>query len=199
VDGIRGERFVLREEVGMLDDAERDASTAAEADTPDWAPLDPGRAGVALLAPLDPFVWDRDLLRSLFDFDYIWEVYVPEAKRRWGYYVLPILWGDRLVGRLEPRIDRAGDAVDIRGVWWQAGFEPLAHPDFVGQLAAALEAHRAFAGVRRIRFDTTVRPAAIRPRDLGVRAALQEHLPSLGPARRRRVPGGHARRALVGR
>ena len=60
----------------------------------------------AFLAPLDPFVWDRDFLRRLYGFDYIWEVYVPEKKRRWGYYVLPILFGDRLVGRIEPRIDR---------------------------------------------------------------------------------------------
>ena len=51
-------------------------------------------------------MWDRRLLRELWDFDYIWEVYVPEAKRRWGYYVLPILFGDRLVGRIEPRLDR---------------------------------------------------------------------------------------------
>ena len=65
-----------------------------------------GLSGVTFLAPLDPFVWDRDFLRRLYDFDYVWEVYVPERKRRWGYYVLPVLFGDRLVGRIEPRIDR---------------------------------------------------------------------------------------------
>ena len=54
---------------------------------------DPGARGVAFLGPLDPFVWDRELLRSLYDFDYIWEVYVPGPKRRWGYYVLPLLFG----------------------------------------------------------------------------------------------------------
>ena len=63
--------------------------------------------GVTFLAPLDPLAWDRDLLRSLFGFDYVWEVYVPAAKRRWGYYVLPLLFGDRFVGRIEPRFDRA--------------------------------------------------------------------------------------------
>ena len=87
--------------------------------------------GVAFLAPLDPLVWDRDLLRSLFDFDYVWEVYVPAAKRRWGYYVLPILFGDRLVGRIEPRIERASGALRILGLWWEDGsirWRPRASP-----------------------------------------------------------------------
>jgi len=60
--------------------------------------LDPG---VRILAPLDQFMWDRKMIAHLFGFDYIWEVYVPEAKRRWGYYVLPILFRDRLVARAE--------------------------------------------------------------------------------------------------
>ena len=79
---------------------------------------------VTFLAPLDPFVWDRDLLRELFDFDYVWEVYVPEAKRRWGYYVLPLLFGDRLVGRIEPRIDRSTGTLRMLGLWWEEGFDP---------------------------------------------------------------------------
>ena len=79
-------------------------------------------------APLDPFVWDRELLRQLFAFDYVWEVYVPEKKRRWGYYVLPILFGDRLVGRLEPRIDRKARALRILDFWWQDGFDPWQRP-----------------------------------------------------------------------
>jgi hypothetical protein len=56
---------------------------------------------VVFLAPLDQFMWDRKMIAHLFGFDYIWEVYVPEAKRRWGYYVLPILFGDVLVARAE--------------------------------------------------------------------------------------------------
>jgi uncharacterized protein YcaQ len=57
--------------------------------------------GVVFLAPLDQFMWDRKMIAHLFDFDYVWEVYVPEAKRRWGYYVLPVLFGDSLVARAE--------------------------------------------------------------------------------------------------
>lgn len=56
---------------------------------------------VTFIAPLDQLIWDRKMVAHLFDFDYSWEIYIPEAKRRWGYYVLPILFGDRLVARAE--------------------------------------------------------------------------------------------------
>jgi uncharacterized protein len=105
VEGVRGRRFVLSEELELL-----------------AAPEPP--PSVAFLAPLDSFVWDGELLRALFHFDYVWEVYVPEGKRRWGYYVLPILFRDRLVGRIEPRIDRAGGVVQVLGLWREDGFSP---------------------------------------------------------------------------
>ena len=100
---------------------------------------------MAFLAPLDPLAWDRDLLLRLWDFDYRWEVYVPAAKRRWGYYVLPLLYGDRFVGRIEPRIDRKAGALRILGLWWEDGFDPLdgANPGFAGAVAEALRAHLA--------------------------------------------------------
>ncbi|MGH2464138.1 MAG: DNA glycosylase AlkZ-like family protein [Candidatus Limnocylindrales bacterium] len=142
VDGIRGERYVLAGEMAILDDAE--AELAADLDPAGQLP------GAAFLAPLDPFVWDRDLLRSLYDFDYVWEVYVPEKKRKWGYYVLPILFGDRLVGRIEPRIDRKSGTLRVLGLWWEAGFDPLSAAGFVAAFAAALEAHRRFGGVAKV-------------------------------------------------
>ncbi len=58
-------------------------------------------AKVIFVAPLDQFMWDRKMIAHIFEFDYVWEIYVPEAKRKWGYYVLPILFGDRLVARAE--------------------------------------------------------------------------------------------------
>jgi uncharacterized protein len=60
-----------------------------------------------LLAPLDPMIYDRRLTRALWDFDYTWEVYVPESKRKRGYYALPILAGTELVGHIDPKADRA--------------------------------------------------------------------------------------------
>jgi uncharacterized protein YcaQ len=72
-----------------------------------------------LVAPLDNLLWDRDMVRDIFDFDYKWEVYVPAAKRKYGYYVLPLLYGDRLVGRIEP-VWRQESGLQIKGLWREA-------------------------------------------------------------------------------
>ena len=158
VEGVKGTRFVLGSEVGELEGAAR--SVVAR---------EPAGKGVAFVAPLDPLVWDRNLLRSLFDFDYVWEVYVPAAKRRWGYYVLPVLAGDRFVGRIEPRIDRKADALRILGLWWEDGVEPFAEPWLVEGLVDAIVAHARFAGVSKV-----IWPRAARHRAVGaaVRARL---------------------------
>lgn len=72
-----------------------------------------------LLAPLDPLMWDRSLIRALFDFDYTWEVYVPPAKRKHGYYVLPLLQGERFVGRAEPVWDKRSRSLQVKGLWYE--------------------------------------------------------------------------------
>src|SRR4029078_6348142 len=115
VEGIRGDRFVVAEDRAFLNQAEAEVRDRAS----------PGGAepAVTFLAPLDPLCWDRDLLRRLFDFDYVWEVYVPATKRRWGSYVLLLLYGDRLVGRIEPRIDRRAKTLHVIGAWFELGFD----------------------------------------------------------------------------
>jgi uncharacterized protein len=132
VEGVRGRRFVLREEVELLN-----------------APPEPPRS-VAFLPPFDPLVWDRGLLGSLFGFDYVWELFVPPAKRRWGWYVLPILFGDRLVGRIEPRIDRHEGRVLVLNLWWEASFDPRRVEGFVDEMQAALRAYLQFASASRL-------------------------------------------------
>ena len=133
IEGLQAARLALAEERPLLE--------AAAHPAPDGVPR-----GVTFLAPLDPLMWDRRQLREIFDFDYLWEVYVPEAKRRWGYYVLPILFGERLVGRFEPRLDRATRTLRILGATFEQGFEPLAEAGFVEAFAQALAAYRSFVG-----------------------------------------------------
>lgn len=74
-----------------------------------------------ILAPLDNLLWDRRLVEELFDFCYIWEVYKPVSERRYGYYVLPILYGDRFVARFEPGRDKKSGALIIKNWWWESG------------------------------------------------------------------------------
>jgi uncharacterized protein len=132
VEGVRGKRLVLREEVRLLE-----------------APPEPPPS-VAFLPPFDAVVWDRGLLGSLFDFDYVWELFVPPAKRRWGWYVLPITFRDRFVGRIEPRIDRAEARVHVLDVWWEDGFAPRRADGFVDAMRDALRAYLRFAGASRL-------------------------------------------------
>ncbi len=92
---------------------------------------------MTFVAPLDQLVWDRKAVKHLFGFDYVWEVYVPEAKRRWGYYVLPVFYRDRFVARFDSRLKK--------GVWelyrwlWEEDVTPDA-----GMLAALEQAVRSF-------------------------------------------------------
>ncbi len=72
-----------------------------------------------LVPPLDNLLWDRDAIADIFQFDYRWEVYVPAAKRRYGYYVLPILFGDQMVGRIELKALRDQGQLAVTGLWWE--------------------------------------------------------------------------------
>jgi uncharacterized protein len=161
IEGIKGSRFVVVEDLPFLEQAGREVDAGSAPGGTD--------ATAAFLAPLDPLVWDRDLLRRLFGFEYVWEVYVPAAKRKWGYYVLPILFRDRLVGRIEPRIERRSRTLKVVSLYWEDGFDPLGEPGFVAAFARALVAHRDFGGSTRVLFPRTTRH---RPFVTAVRGAL---------------------------
>ena len=129
VEGMRGKRFVVADELPLVE-----------------APPEP-TPSVALIAPFDSLLWDTALLEKLFDFEHVWEGFFAAPKRRWGYYVLPILFGDRFVGRIEPRIDRDEGVVQILGTWWEDGFAPKRVAGFTDAMNEALDAYGRFARV----------------------------------------------------
>ncbi len=79
---------------------------------------------IRLLSPFDPVIRDRDRCRRRFGFDYRFEAFTPEDRRVHGYYVLPILEGDRFVGRLDPKLHRGRQLLEVRGLWWEPGVRP---------------------------------------------------------------------------
>ena len=83
----------------------------------------PPKPRAALIGALDNLMWDRNMLRWVFDFDYIWEVYKPVAQRRYGYYVLPVLYGDRFIARVDPSYDRERRELTINNWWWEDKIE----------------------------------------------------------------------------
>jgi uncharacterized protein YcaQ len=132
VEGVRGKRLVVADELELL-----------------RSPPEPSPS-VAFVAPFDSLLWDTALLASLFDFEFVWEGFFPPARRRWGWYVLPIVFGDRFVGRVEPRIDRGGGRVEIVGLWWEDGFAPRRADGFVDAMRDALRAYLRFADADRL-------------------------------------------------
>ncbi len=79
------------------------------------------RLNLVFLAPLDNLLWDRNMIKDIFNFEYKWEVYIPKCKRKYGHYVLPILYGDKFIGRIEPR--QVGKRLEIRGLWLEPSFQ----------------------------------------------------------------------------
>lgn len=111
VEGIKDGFVTLAENIPLLEQLEAGKIPAV------WKPAGPRtQEEVTLLAPLE-IVSARGRAKEVFDFEYIWEVYKPVHQRRWGYYTLPILYGDDLVGRLDPKLDRQTSTLHILGFW----------------------------------------------------------------------------------
>ena len=107
VEGLRFPLYVLNTDLPLLESVR-----SGQADC---------KARLEFLAPLDPMLWDRKLIEALFGFQYSWEIYTPASKRKYGYYVLPVLYGDRLVGRIEPKADRKANSLTVQNIWFEPG------------------------------------------------------------------------------
>ena len=109
IEGLsRKEFYIRRGDLPALEAAGRGSITAP---------------GAAFIAPLDNLMWDSDLIEMLFDFFYTWEVYKLASERKWGYYVLPVLVGDRLVARFDPAFNKKAKLFTIQNWWWEKGVD----------------------------------------------------------------------------
>lgn len=107
IDGVRMPFYMLSDDLPLLDEASK---------------LElPLKKRCEFIAPLDPFLWDRKMIEALFGFRYSWEIYTPADKRKYGYYVLPIIYGDEFVGRVEAVADYKGKCLVAKNVWLEDG------------------------------------------------------------------------------
>jgi len=154
IEGGRETYLALMEDVPLLESLEKGKVPKG------WNPKDTTTLDeVTLLASLD-IVSTRGRAKKLFDFDYKWEVYVPAHQRRWGYYVLPILYGDDLVARLDPKLDRKTMTLQINGFWFEDD-APVKDIDFAHALAKGLMRFSKFVGAKRIDIDA-IKPIRLR-------------------------------------
>ena len=115
VEGIKEPLYCRAEDRPLLDAVQTDSEIKPRCE---------------FLAPLDCMMWDRKLIRALFGFDYSWEIYVPAAKRKYGYYVLPVLYGDQFIGRIEAVSDTKANTLRVKNFWYEDGVrqtKKLAH------------------------------------------------------------------------
>ncbi len=149
VEGWKAVHYALGSDAEVLRDLSAGRVPAA------WTPLETSTTEeVVFLAPLD-HVCARGRAKVLFGFDYVWEVYKPEHQRKFGYYALPILWGDRLVGRFDSKLDRTTNTFVILGLWLED--EALGHDETFAEALA-----RGFARFVRFLGASTLDAQAIR-------------------------------------
>lgn len=106
VDGIKDTLFCLSTDLNLLETVLKEPKLKARCE---------------LIAPLDNILWDRNLIKALFDFEYKWEIYTPKEQRKYGHYVLPMLYGDRFIGRVEAICDYKARTLVVKNIWFEKG------------------------------------------------------------------------------
>ena len=153
VEGGREMYLVLGEDLAVLESLEKGKVPKG------WKPKETTTLEeVTFLAPLD-IVSARGRAKKLFGFEYLWEVYKPAHQRRWGYYTLPILYGDDLVARLDPKLDRTMMRLEIKGFWHEDD-APVKEPAFANALAKGLIRFAKFVEAKRIDISV-IRPLGL--------------------------------------
>lgn len=156
IDGHKEPYYLPAADVSLL--AELDAGQVPEA----WRALDSTmRTEANFLSPLDN-VLARKRTLALFHFEYLWEVYKPAERRRWGYYTMPVLYGDHLVARIDPKLERKTGTLWINGFWLED--EATANDSaFVEALARGLSRFAQFHDASEVNLDA-LKPASLRER-----------------------------------
>jgi uncharacterized protein YcaQ len=149
-EDAREPRYLLGEDLPLIE-------TLQTGRIPDaWQPLETTTdQEVSILAPLE-IVSARGRAARIFDFDYVWEVYKPVHQRRWGYYTLPILYGDRLVARFDSKLERSRMTLLIKGFWLEDGQKLNRH--FNTALKAGFKRFMGFCGAEKIECSESVMP-----------------------------------------
>jgi hypothetical protein len=152
IEGVKHVYYVLEEHLSLLENSNASINES-----------------VYLLAPLDNLLWNRRLISEIFDFNYAWEVYKVPEKRVYGYYVMPILYGTRFVGRLDPKLDRKHNKMIINSIFLERkDFDK----NFIAELAKTLQRFVKFHDASRFSIKKT------QPKEL--REALTQELNQLG-------------------
>ncbi|MDG6953792.1 MAG: winged helix DNA-binding domain-containing protein [Nitrososphaerota archaeon] len=162
VEGEKLTSVVRAEQVPLLEEVSAGGVPKA------WRPFEP-EPEATFLAPIDVTI-ANGRSQSLLGFEYLWEVYKPARKRRWGYYVLPVLLGDQLVGRIEPVLARDTKRLLIQRAWWEEGtdLQAVAKPFARGVMRFAdfLQAKDvAFGDVGPSAFQASLKREAVRARN----------------------------------
>lgn len=138
IENVQRQYYIMAEDIETL---ERIARAATRERVPMEGPI-------TFLPPLDNLLWRRERAADIFDFDYKWEIYTPRAKRRYGPYAMPILCGDRLIGRIDPQLDRKNEELIVRLLQLEAGIDLT--PQLRRNIREALELFAQFHQVQKI-------------------------------------------------